>query len=138
MVCVERGRVGLWWGSVHRGLECCHIGTRMVFWAHWLRLWTVDHRLWSVGWQLGLVMMLFVRRGVCHRVGHLHRHGNLHVLLAHLLDHLVALLVVAVSVNNLVILLALLLEGLHTFLLRDIDRGGQALCRDPAHESMAE
>ena len=128
----------MWWGPIHRGLECSHIGGRVVFGADWLRLWTVDHRLWSVGWQLWLVMMLFVRRGVCDRVGHLHRNRNLHVLLAHLLNHLVALLVVAVTVNNLVILLTLLLKGLHTFLLWDIDRGGQALCCNPAHENMAE
>ena len=70
------------------------------------------------------------------RIWNLHRHGDLHVLAAHLLDHLSALLVVGDVLNHLVLRLTLLLEGLNTFFLGNIDRCLITLCLDSGPEKI--
>ena len=69
-------------------------------------------------------------------IWNLYRHGDLHVLAAHLLDDLCALLVVGDVLNHFVLRLTFLLEGLNTFFLGNIDRCLVTLCLDSGHNKV--
>ena len=70
------------------------------------------------------------RFGNRNRIWNLHGDRDLHVLAAHLLYDLSALLVVGDVLNHFVLRLTLLLEGLNTFFLGNIDRCLVTLCLD--------
>ena len=63
-----------------------------------------------------------------NRIWNLDRDWDLHVLAAHLLDDLCALLIVGDVLNHFVPGLTFLLEGLDTLFLGNVDRGLIALC----------
>ena len=69
-----------------------------------------------------------------HWIGDFHRNRYFHMLLAHLLNNFIALLVVAVTFYNLVILLTLLLESLDTLLFWHVHCGGKALSANSARK----
>ena len=71
-------------------------------------------------------------------IWNLNRHGDLHVLPAHLLDDLRALLVVGDVLYNFVLGLTFLLEGLNTLLLGNINRCLVALCFNSGPEVFYE
>ena len=89
------------------------------------------HRLLN---NLLLINRHFDRFG--NRIWNLYRDGDLHVLAAHLLDDLSALLVVGHVLDHLVLRLTLLLEGLNTFFLGNIDRCLITLCLDSGPEKI--
>ena len=111
----------------------------MISWF-WRR-WGIFRRRLSIFRNLddfllvhGLLNDLLLVNGHLDRFGNgnwiwnLYRHRDLHVLAAHLLDDLCALLVVGDVLNHFVLRLTLLLEGLNTFFLGNIDRCLVTLC----------
>ena len=88
----------------------------------------------------GLLYDLLLVHGHLHRLGHghgvgdLHRHRHLHVLLAHLLDHLSALLVVGVVLDNFVLSFTFLLKRLDALFLGNVDGCLVALSLDASPE----
>ena len=106
---------GVLWGLMGSISFRCWIG---LFWGM-VRLELMDT------WLGNLVMGMAMRN--LYWVGHLHWNRNLDVFFAHLFNNFRALLFVTVAFHNLVIILALLLKRLHTFLFWHIHCRWQAL-----------